>query len=77
MNLPVASMLARKPKFTKVMRQLADDGKVILMVSSELPEIITVCDRIAVFCEGRLTQILTNRDDMSEEEIMAWALPQE
>ncbi len=55
------------------MRQLADDGKVILMVSSELPEIITVCDRIAVFCEGRLTQILTNRDDMSEEEIMAWA----
>ncbi|MCP5990195.1 hypothetical protein NL344_27635, partial [Klebsiella pneumoniae] len=26
---------------------------------------------------GRLTQILTNRDDMSEEEIMAWALPQE
>ncbi|ELZ3227127.1 hypothetical protein UEF29_005210, partial [Escherichia coli] len=51
--------------------------KVILMVSSELPEIITVCDRIAVFCEGRLTQILTNRDDMSEEEIMAWALPQE
>ena len=32
---------------------------------SELPEIITVCDRIAVFCEGRLTQILTNRDDMS------------
>ncbi|MCL5148809.1 hypothetical protein M3I67_23540, partial [Escherichia coli] len=25
----------------------------------------------------RLTQILTNRDDMSEEEIMAWALPQE
>ncbi|MDU7607010.1 MAG: ABC transporter, partial [Escherichia coli] len=28
-------------------------------------------------CEGRLTQILTNRDDMSEEEIMAWALPHE
>lgn len=66
-----------KAEIYKVMRQLADDGKVILMVSSELPEIITVCDRIAVFCEGRLTQILTNRDDMSEEEIMAWALPQE
>ena len=66
-----------KAEIYKVMRQLADDGKVILMVSSELPEIITVCDRIAVFCEGRLTQILTNRDDMSEEEIMAWALPHE
>ncbi|MCF3401625.1 allose ABC transporter ATP-binding protein, partial [Escherichia coli] len=66
-----------KAAIYKVMRHLAADGKVILMVSSELPEIITVCDRIAVFCEGRLTQILTNRDDMSEEEIMAWALPQE
>jgi D-allose transport system ATP-binding protein len=66
-----------KAEIYKVMRQLADDGKVILMVSSELPEIIAVCDRIAVFCEGRLTQILPNRDDMSEEEIMAWALPQE
>ncbi|WP_336709040.1 MULTISPECIES: D-allose ABC transporter ATP-binding protein AlsA [unclassified Cedecea] len=66
-----------KAEIYKVMRQLADDGKVILMVSSELPEIIAVCDRIAVFCEGRLTQILNNRDDISEEEIMAWALPQE
>ncbi|MFZ2609864.1 MAG: ATP-binding cassette domain-containing protein, partial [Raoultella planticola] len=66
-----------KAEIYKVMRQLADDGKVILMVSSELPEIIAVCDRIAVFCEGRLTKILTNRDDMSEEEIMVWALPQE
>jgi D-allose transport system ATP-binding protein len=66
-----------KAEIYKVMRQLADEGKVILMVSSELPEIIAVCDRIAVFCEGRLTQILTNRDDMSEEEIMAWALPHE
>lgn len=66
-----------KAEIYKVMRQLADDGKVILMVLFELLEIITVCDCIAVFCEGRLTQILTNRDDMSEEEIMAWALLQE
>ncbi|MBK0001473.1 MULTISPECIES: D-allose ABC transporter ATP-binding protein AlsA [unclassified Erwinia] len=66
-----------KAEIYKVMRGLADEGKVILMVSSELPEIIAVCDRIAVFCEGRLTQILTNRDNLSEEEIMAWALPQE
>ncbi|MBV7405907.1 D-allose ABC transporter ATP-binding protein AlsA [Enterobacter sp. ENT03] len=66
-----------KAEIYKVMRGLADQGKVILMVSSELPEIIAVCDRIAVFCEGRLTKILSNRDDMSEEEIMTWALPQE
>lgn len=61
----------------RVMRQLADDGKVILMVSSELPEIIAVCDRIAVFCAGQLTHTLTNHPTISEQEIMAWALPQE
>lgn len=66
-----------KAEIYKVMRQLADDGKVILMVSSELAEIIAVCDRIAVLCAGRLTQILTSRRVMREEEIMAWALPQE
>lgn len=66
-----------KAEIYKVMRALADEGKVILMVSSELPEIIAVCDRIAVFCEGRITNILANRNDISEEEIMAWALPQE
>ncbi|MBJ3815881.1 D-allose ABC transporter ATP-binding protein AlsA [Shimwellia pseudoproteus] len=65
-----------KAEIYRVMRQLAREGKVILMVSSELPEIIAVCDRIAVFCAGQLTHTLTNRPDISEEEIMAWALPQ-
>lgn len=65
-----------KAEIYRVMRQLADDGKVILMVSSELPELIAVCDRIAVFCAGQLTQTLENHPDISEEEIMVWALPQ-
>ncbi|MDM4917943.1 hypothetical protein QT332_07335 [Escherichia coli] len=60
MNLPAASTLARKPKLQSE-RQLADDGKVILMGHLNYLK-YTVCDRIAVFCEGRLTQILTNRE---------------
>ncbi|MBB6054936.1 D-allose ABC transporter ATP-binding protein AlsA [Tolumonas osonensis] len=66
-----------KAEIYKVMRKLADSGKTILMVSSELPEIMAVCDRIAVFCEGRLTQLMDNTDQVTEEEIMKWALPQE
>lgn len=38
-----------KSEIYKVMRKLADEGKTILMVSSELPEIMAVCDRIAIF----------------------------
>lgn len=65
-----------KTEIYKIIRQLASEGKVILMVSSELPEIIALCDRIAVFCEGSLTKILTRHPGITEEEIMLWALPQ-
>lgn len=66
-----------KAEIYKVIRSLANNGKVILLISSELPEIIAVCDRIAVFCEGKLTKTLANHTDITEQEIMIWALPQE
>ncbi len=37
-----------------LMRKLADEGKGVLVVSSELPELLSVCDRIIVFREGRV-----------------------
>ncbi|HBO37912.1 MAG TPA: allose ABC transporter ATP-binding protein [Pasteurellaceae bacterium] len=64
-----------KTEIYKTMRQLAQTGKAILMVSSELPEIMTVCDRIAVFREGKISTILDNSPDLNEETIMSWALP--
>jgi len=42
------------------------------MSSSELPELIGMCDRIIVFKEGRITGKL-NRDEFSEEKIMQYA----
>lgn len=64
-----------KAEIYKVMRELTLQGKTILMVSSELPEIMSVCDRIAIFCEGTLANILVNEDGLSEQDIMKWALP--
>jgi D-allose transport system ATP-binding protein len=40
------------------MRDLSHEGKAIIMVSSELPEILAVCDRIAVFHSRRIVDIL-------------------
>jgi ABC-type sugar transport system ATPase subunit len=54
------------------MRALAAEGVGILMTSSELPELLTVCDRILVLCEGRLTADLP-RSEASEERIMQHA----
>jgi D-allose transport system ATP-binding protein len=51
------------------MRELSDNGKAVIMVSSELPELLAVCDRIAVFREGELRTILTS-DEATEEKIL-------
>lgn len=58
-----------KAEIYALMRKLADDGLGILMTSSELPELLAVCDRILVLCEGRLTADLLRRE-ATEEAIM-------
>ena len=65
--------IGAKAEIYAIMRQLADAGKSILMVSSELPELLGVCDRIAVYKEGGIADILQNRD-ATEEEIMRIAM---
>jgi D-allose transport system ATP-binding protein len=61
--------IGAKSEIYQIMRQLADAGKGILMVSSELPELLSVCDRIAVYKDGRIADVLANAD-ASEENIM-------
>lgn len=39
----------------KLIQELADQGKAIIVISSELPEILGICDRIYTICEGRIT----------------------
>ena len=61
--------IGAKSEIYQIMRELATAGKGILMVSSELPELLGVCDRIVVYKEGRIASILDNRD-ATEENIM-------
>jgi methyl-galactoside transport system ATP-binding protein len=51
---------------------LAKQGKSIIMISSEMPELLGISDRIMVMCEGRATGILDRRD-ATQEEIMRLA----
>ena len=52
-----------------LMRKLANEGKGVLMISSEQTELLSACDRIAVFRGGELQEILFNAD-ASEEKIV-------
>jgi ribose transport system ATP-binding protein len=65
-----------KSEIYKLMNQLAAQGKSIIMISSELPELLRMSDRIAVMCEGRLVGELSI-EDASQESIMSYATMRE
>ena len=58
-----------KAEIYVLIRRLAAQGMAVIMTSSELPELLTVSDRIIVLCEGRLTAEL-GRPEATEETIM-------
>lgn len=60
-----------KAEIYRLMNQLADEGKAIIVISSELPEVLRLSHRIAVMCEGRLTGILPG--GVEQEAVMALA----
>jgi len=61
-----------KTEIYELLQQLVEQGKTIIMISSELPELIGMSDRIIVMHEGSITGELT-RDQFSEEAIMSHA----
>lgn len=56
----------------KIIRQLAAEGTAILLVSSELPEVIGMSDRAVVMSEGKVTAI-ADPDQLTPEKIMSFA----
>lgn len=62
-----------KAEIYKLLTQLAGEGKTIIMISSELPEILGMSDRVVVMHEGRVTGILEN-DGLTQEEVMKYAI---
>ncbi|MBK8933604.1 MAG: sugar ABC transporter ATP-binding protein [Chloroflexi bacterium] len=61
-----------KAEIHALMRQLAEQGVGVLMISSELPEVLGVSDRILVMHEGRITGELS-RDEATQDQIMVAA----
>ena len=58
-----------KAQIYRLIDELACRGKAVLMVSSYLPELLGVCDRIAVMCKGRLVRSVPV-DQTNEHQIM-------
>jgi rhamnose transport system ATP-binding protein len=63
-----------KAEFYDMIGALAADGRAILLISSELPELLALCDRVLVMAEGRLIADLP-RGQATQETIMQAAVP--
>ena len=61
-----------KYEIYELMEQMAADGKCVIMISSEMPELMGMSDRIMVMCEGHKSGELT-RDEVTDEKIMLFA----
>jgi ABC-type sugar transport system ATPase subunit len=61
-----------KAEIYALLRRLAADGMAIMLISSELPEVLGMSDRIAVMFEGRITGIVESRD-ATQEKVMTLA----
>lgn len=64
--------VAAKVEIYQIINQLKKAGVVVIIVSSELPEVMGISDRILVMCNGRITGEVDPRNT-SEEEIMTYA----
>ncbi|SFR32256.1 monosaccharide ABC transporter ATP-binding protein, CUT2 family [Yoonia tamlensis] len=66
-----------KSEIYRLLEDLAAQGRAIIVISSELPEVMRLSHRIAVMCEGRLTGILPGGADTTQEQIMELATRRE
>ena len=62
-----------KAEIYRLLQSLAASGKAIIVISSELPEVLRLSHRIAVMCEGRLTGFLPGGPETTQEQIMRLA----
>jgi len=62
-----------KAEIYRLLQTLAAEGKAVIVISSELPEVMRLSHRIAVMCEGRLTGILPGGQATTQEDIMRLA----
>jgi L-arabinose transport system ATP-binding protein len=63
-----------KSEIYSIIYKLAESGVAVVMVSSELPEVLGVCDRVAIMREGAIVATL-ERDEATQEKALSLALP--
>lgn len=62
-----------KHEIYEIMNDLAAEGKAIIMISSEMAELLGMSDRVYVMCNGKMRGELTEAEEMTQEHVMSYA----
>ncbi len=62
-----------KHEIYEIMNTLAKQGKAIIMISSEMSELLGMSDRICVMCNGKLTGEISNPEEITQAKVMSYA----
>ena len=68
--------IGAKSEIYKLLNELAAQGRAIILISSELPEVLQLSHRVLVMCEGRITGEVRG-DEATQESLMALATQRE
>lgn len=63
-----------KAEIYHLMEQLASEGKSIIMISSELPELLALSDRVLVYRDGEINKEFTEVEGLTEEQVLHYAI---
>ncbi len=62
-----------KHEIYEIMNDIANQGKAIIMISSEMAELLGMSDRIYVMCNGKIRGEITEESEMTQENVMRYA----
>ncbi len=62
-----------KSEIYRIIGEIAQRGVAVIFISSELPEVVGLAQRVLVLREGKLVADLTEKSDINQETIMAYA----
>ena len=65
--------IGAKEEIYKIMVELLKQNKIIIMVSSDMPELLSMSDKIGIMREGKMVKILENKD-ITEEKILSYSI---
>ena len=73
LGLAKITLVGAKAEIYEIMNELTKQGVSIIMISSELPEIINMSDRVYIMHDGKVTGCISYDEDLSQEAIMKLA----